>query len=90
MSKRWVWSISSIICCGVIPPALALSNSVGSKGINALRLHQSPYNLLGRKIGIGQVEIGRPGKFGIDKAGGDSHGQGVMAFRTDIFFKHQG
>jgi len=30
------------------------------------------------------------GKFGIDKAGGDSHGQGVMAFRTDIFFKHQG
>jgi len=26
------------------------------------------HNLIGRKIGIGQVEIGRPGQFGLDKA----------------------
>jgi hypothetical protein len=37
-------------------------------GIDALRLHLPPYNLTGRKIAIGQVEIGRPGQFGIDKA----------------------
>jgi hypothetical protein len=41
---------------------------VGAAGIDALRLHQPPYNLLGRKIAIGQVEIGRPGQFGVDKA----------------------
>ena len=50
-------------------PVLASEDlSVGSAGIDALRLHAAPYNLRGRKIAIGQVEIGRPGKFGLDKA----------------------
>jgi hypothetical protein len=44
-----------------------LTSSVGPEGIDARRLHQPPYNLTGAKIGIGQVEIGRPGQFGIDK-----------------------
>ncbi|MEC4893376.1 MAG: S8 family serine peptidase [Oscillatoria sp. PMC 1051.18] len=48
-------------------PALALDTSVGQGGINARRLHEAPYNLTGRKIAIGQVEIGRPGLFGLDK-----------------------
>ncbi|MEO1623490.1 MAG: hypothetical protein AAFU53_21000, partial [Cyanobacteria bacterium J06632_3] len=48
-------------------PALALSTSVDRDGIDALRLHESPYNLTGKKIAIGQVEIGRPSQFGIDK-----------------------
>ncbi|MBE9060134.1 S8 family serine peptidase [cf. Phormidesmis sp. LEGE 11477] len=48
-------------------PALALSSSVGSDGIDARRLQAEPYNLTGRKIAIGQVEIGRPSQFGIDK-----------------------
>ncbi|MBE9078147.1 S8 family serine peptidase [Romeria aff. gracilis LEGE 07310] len=48
-------------------PALALTSSVGPAGIDALRLQQAPYNLTGRKIAIGQVEIGRPGQFGLDK-----------------------
>ncbi|XGV98604.1 MAG: S8 family serine peptidase [Leptolyngbya sp. BL-A-14] len=43
-------------------------SSIGAAGIDALRLHEPPYNLIGRKIAIGQVEIGRPGQFGIDKA----------------------
>lgn len=47
--------------------ALALSDSVGTDGIDARRLHEAPYNLTGRKIAIGQVEIGRPSQFGIDK-----------------------
>lgn len=33
-----------------------------------MRLQTAPYNLKGRKIAIGQVEIGRPGYFGLDKA----------------------
>ena len=53
----------------VTTPVVALNYSTGDAGINATRLHQVPYNLLGRKIGIGQVEIGRPGKFGVDKVG---------------------
>ncbi|WP_017301843.1 S8 family serine peptidase [Nodosilinea nodulosa] len=55
---------------GLVPlalPALALSESVGPGGIDALRLHAAPYNLTGAKIGIGQVEIGRPSQFGLDK-----------------------
>ncbi|MGL5832203.1 MAG: S8 family serine peptidase [Waterburya sp.] len=55
----------------LIAPVVALNmapDSVGTKGINALRLHQPPYNLLGRKIGIGQIEVGRPVKLGQDKA----------------------
>lgn len=51
------------------PPVKPLKlGSVGEAGIDALRLHTLPYDLLGRKIAIGQVEIGRPGQFGIDKA----------------------
>ncbi|MBW4488508.1 MAG: S8 family serine peptidase [Trichocoleus desertorum ATA4-8-CV12] len=42
--------------------------SLGELGIDAYRLQASPYNLTGNKIAIGQVEIGRPGKFGVDKA----------------------
>jgi len=48
--------------------ALPTANSVGSAGIDALRLHQSPYNLTGKKIAIGQVEVGRPAQFGWDKS----------------------
>ncbi|MEM6425190.1 MAG: S8 family serine peptidase [Cyanobacteria bacterium P01_D01_bin.128] len=51
-------------------PAIALSTSVGPDGIDALRLHQAPYNLTGEKIAIGQIEIGRPGQFGLDKVSG--------------------
>lgn len=48
-------------------PGVALSESVGPNGIDALRLHVAPYNLTGEKIAIGQVEIGRPSQFGLDK-----------------------
>lgn len=43
-------------------------SSVDSAGIDALRLREPPYRVTGRKIAIGQVEIGRPGQFGLDKA----------------------
>ncbi|MGF1480637.1 MAG: S8 family serine peptidase [Cyanophyceae cyanobacterium] len=68
MSKQLAWLAWGLAASGIFAPASALENSVGDKGINARQLHQAPYNLTGRKIAIGQVEIGRPGKFGYDKA----------------------
>ncbi|PSB25873.1 peptidase S8 and S53 subtilisin kexin sedolisin [Stenomitos frigidus ULC18] len=59
------------------------STSIGEAGIDALRLHIQPYNLIGRKIAIGQVEIGRPGQFGIDKA--VTHNRTVPL--TRVFFR---
>lgn len=44
------------------------NSSIAQDGIDAYRLQQPPYNLTGRKIAIGQVEIGRPPKLGLDKA----------------------
>ena len=49
-------------------PGWALIASVGENGIDAYRLQGAPYHLTGRKIAIGQVEIGRPALFGLDKA----------------------
>ncbi|MGD1937136.1 MAG: S8 family serine peptidase [Cyanophyceae cyanobacterium] len=42
-------------------------NTTGPNGIDARRLHQDPYDLLGRKVALGQVEIGRPGLYAFDK-----------------------
>jgi hypothetical protein len=73
-SHRWIprrWRraglLSSCVGLGLGLPAWALSTSVGADGIDAARLHAPPYNLTGRKIAIGQVEIGRPSLFGLDK-----------------------
>jgi subtilisin family serine protease len=70
MYKNWIlfWSLGF---SGLTLPVFAgvkVGNFLGANGINALKLHQAPYNLTGRKIAIGQVEIGRPGMFGWDKA----------------------
>lgn len=65
--KRFPWFVGGAIATLIGTPAIALVASVGEAGIDALRLHGSPYNLTGRKIAIGQVEIGRPSVFGLDK-----------------------
>ncbi len=39
------------------------------QGIESTFLNQSPYNLTGRKIAIGQMEMGRPVQFLFDKLG---------------------
>ncbi|MBO1062203.1 MAG: S8 family serine peptidase [Aphanizomenon sp.] len=70
MNKNWLifWSLG--FSCLTLPvfAGSKLANFLGTNGIDALKLHQAPYNLTGRKIAIGQVEIGRPGMFGWDKA----------------------
>lgn len=53
---------------GVVTPVFASDTSIGEAGIYANRLQDEPLNLTGRKIAIGQVEIGRPIKYGFDKA----------------------
>lgn len=68
MTKQTVFLVSAWMISLLVAPVLALNDSMGENGVNALRLHQAPYNLLGRKIGIGQVEVGRPLKIGQDKA----------------------
>lgn len=66
---RLFWAISTgTLLTGIALPSKALDNSVGSSGIDAYRLHQPPHNLTGRKISIGQVEVGRPAQPGLDKA----------------------
>lgn len=69
MKKTLIVCVLGIYSLGI--PALASfqsSSFLGTNGINALILHQPPYKLTGRKIALGQVEIGRPGLFGLDKA----------------------
>lgn len=76
MVKKLAWMIGGLSATlGLSSPVLAQStSSVGEAGIDALRLHDFPYNLIGRKIAIGQVEIGRPRQFGLDKAAWGSRG----------------
>ncbi|MEQ8962733.1 MAG: peptidase S8 and S53 subtilisin kexin sedolisin, partial [Coleofasciculus sp. C2-GNP5-27] len=66
--KKLGWMIGGVGLSTLTTPILASPISIGEAGIDALRLHASPYNLRGHKIAIGQVEIGRPGLFGVDKA----------------------
>lgn len=63
----------------------AIESSIDQDGIDAYKLQQPPYSLTGRKIAIGQVEIGRPAQFGLDKAA--SSNQVVSIVRA--FFRDQ-
>jgi subtilisin family serine protease len=59
----------AVVLSGVSAHSMPVQDSsLGQDGIDALKLQAPPYQLTGRKIAIGQVEIGRPGQFGIDKA----------------------
>ncbi|MFM7572374.1 MAG: S8 family serine peptidase [Snowella sp.] len=61
------FAIAGLLLWGAIHPVSAQDDFLGESGINARRLQLPPYNLTGKKIAIGQVEIGRAGKFGFDK-----------------------
>ncbi len=58
-------------------------SSIAEEGIDALRLHRAPFFLTGRKIAIGQVEVGRPALFGIDKP----KEKNKRVYPEDAFFK---
>ena len=63
----------------------AIESSIDQDGIDAYKLQQPPYSLTGRKIAVGQVEIGRPPQFSLDKAA--SSNQVVSIVRA--FFRDQ-
>ncbi|MFM7426585.1 MAG: S8 family serine peptidase [Elainella sp.] len=65
--RLWLCGLGSLAGMLTAVSVAALDNSVGETGIDAYRLHQPPYSLTGRKIGIGQVEVGRPAQIGFDK-----------------------
>ncbi|MBD3885111.1 S8 family serine peptidase [Phormidium tenue FACHB-886] len=67
-AKLWLRFLGGLTIAFVGAPAVAQLSAVGETGIDAERLHSAPYSLTGRKIAIGQVEIGRPAFFGLDKA----------------------
>ena len=73
LAKYWQRIVMGVGIATIVTPSLALptASSIGSAGIDALRLQQPPFNLTGRKIAIGQVEVGRPGQFGWDKVAKD-------------------
>jgi hypothetical protein len=73
---RASWFVGSLILTVALSPkflppnaqnALALERSVGVPGIDARKLHVAPYNLTGKDICIGQIELSRPGQFAVDK-----------------------
>ena len=59
----WIWFFLSFCLTSVV----AQTSFLEQEGIDARRLQQAPYLLTGSKIAIGQVEVGRAGKFGFDK-----------------------
>lgn len=66
--KKFGWIVAGISASCLTIPVMASPASIAEPGIDAIKLHNAPYDLLGRKIALGQVEIGRPGVFGFDKA----------------------
>ncbi|MFM7886034.1 MAG: S8 family serine peptidase [Pseudanabaena sp.] len=70
--RRLSWFFSGIllsICTNVVstPIAFALDKSLDRQGIDARILQKPPYNLTGKNVFIGQVELSRPTRFAIDK-----------------------
>lgn len=49
------------------PTSWALDKSVDRQGIDARVLQKPPYNLTGKNVFIGQVELSRPTRFAVDK-----------------------
>ncbi|WP_448597308.1 S8 family serine peptidase [Thermoleptolyngbya sp.] len=81
---RWVGAGLAMSLLGT--PAIAYIASINSMeagGIDARRVQSEPYNLMGRKIAIGQVEIGRPALFGLDKTAANN----FVVRARQVFFR---
>lgn len=82
---KWMIGLGGVWVAIAAQATPVAETSIGKEGIDALRLHQAPYNLTGKKIAIGQVEIGRPPQFGIDKAGATNR----VVSLSRAFFRNQ-
>ncbi len=56
-----------LLCMSTTPATWALDKSVDRQGIDARTLQKAPYNLTGKDVFIGQVELSRPSRFAVDK-----------------------
>ena len=87
-SRRWMIALGVALGGSAIAGTGTLAadgrySSRGDAGIQAERLQQSPYDLLGRKVGIGQVEIGRPARYGFDRSAGSPAVLPMLTFNVD-------
>ena len=66
--RRSGWFVGGILLSLSTSPATwALDKSVERQGIDARILQKTPYNLTGKDVFIGQVELSRPSRFAVDK-----------------------
>jgi hypothetical protein len=70
--SRSGWFIGSILLgmsanIAISLTSWALDKSADRQGIDARILQKSPYNLTGKDVFIGQVELSRPSRFAVDK-----------------------
>jgi hypothetical protein len=80
----WITGLISVLGAGAAIANIT-TDSLNQTGIDALRLNTAPYNLTGRKIAIGQIEVGRPGQFGLDKAVSNLRSTTV----AQVFYRNQ-
>jgi hypothetical protein len=67
-SRRLAWFVGWILFgMSTSPTTWALDKSVDRQGIDARTLQKAPYNLTGKDIFVGQVELSRPSRFAVDK-----------------------
>ena len=68
VNKTAIILIGSLLSHGAVSSvSLAIEKSADSEGIDARILQKAPYNLTGRGVFIGQVELSRPVRFAVDK-----------------------
>lgn len=68
IGKTVIILIGSLLSHGAFSSAsLAIKKSVDVEGIDARILQKEPYNLTGKGIFVGQVELSRPIRFAVDK-----------------------
>lgn len=66
--RRSGWFVGAIlISLSIGSTGWALDKSSDRQGIDARTLQKPPYNLTGKDIFIGQVELSRPSRFAVDK-----------------------
>ena len=61
----WIW-----LGLATNPASWALDKSADRQGIDARTLQKAPYNLTGKDVFVGQIELNRPSRFAVDKITG--------------------
>ena len=69
---RLNWFVSGILLStatniAVCPTGWTLDKSADRQGIDARTLQKATYNLTGKGVFVGQVELSRPSRFAVDK-----------------------